>query len=185
MSGCPSLSPTRSPHRLLKFSEVMQKLAGDVQILEGYSTTHSVPALVGHGQRSQIIKATDVSADLLCDSEAKQPSPEKNGSMSPDKSHGFPYQCPRDEGEAGPYQPLHRRTNEPSDPKWAKRIQRSPSATALIWRTRISGGTAESIGLVFARNSGFKNGNDRNLIIFEALVPNPSPPLQPTANLCW
>ena len=60
-------------------------------------------------------------------------------------------------------------------PKRRKRIQRSPSATALIWRTRIGRHCGE-YRVIFARNSGFKDGNDRNLIIFEALVPNPSPP---------
>ena len=51
----------------------------------------------------------------------------------------------------------------PSPPKTSppilsgrKRIQRSPSATALIWRTRISGGTAESIGLYLPGTAGLK-----------------------------
>ena len=154
--------------KAIKFSEVMQKLARDVQIQDidlfqrWWDTAND-----------RKNKATDVSADLLCDSEG-EPSP---AGVSPDK-HGFPYQCPRDEGDQARTNPFTAE-NEPSDPKWAQ------AYTAIAFSNRFDladqdlGRHCGEYRIIFARNSGFKNGNDRNLIIFEALVPNPSPPLQP------
>lgn len=151
----------------IKFSEVMQKLARDlhaknIDLFQRWWDTAN----------DRKNKATDVSPDLLCDSEG-EPSP-----AGVSTKHGFPYQCPRDEGDQAGTNPFTAE-NDPSDPKWEE------AYTAIAFSNRFDladkklGKHCGEYRVIFARNSGFRNGNDRNLIIFEALVPNPSPPLQP------
>ena len=61
-------------------------------------------------------------------------------------------------------------------------IQRLPSATALIWQISIAARTAVSSGSYSPKTVGLSARipipptDDRNLIIFEALVPNPPDP---------
>lgn len=157
----------------IKFSEVMQKLARDVQIKNGVQVKD-----IDLFQRwwdtanDRKNKATDISASLLCDSEG-EPSP---GGVS--TKHGFSYQCPRDEGDQAHTNPFAAE-NEPSDPKWAE------AYTAIAFSNRFDladkdlGRNCGEYRIIFARNSGFRDGNNRNLIIFEALVPNPNPPPTP------
>jgi hypothetical protein len=87
------------------------------------------------------------------------------------KINGFPYQCPRAEGEQSILDPFENEAN-------------GYNAIAFVNRFDLadknSGANCGEYRIVFAKNSGFKqryqeapaNAN-RNLIIFEALVPNP------------
>jgi hypothetical protein len=82
------------------------------------------------------------------------------------RRNGFPYQCPRVEGKQSKLDPFK---NE------------ADGYTAIAFVNRFdladkqSGANCGEFRIVFARNSGFKDELDRNLIIFEALVPNPDP----------
>jgi hypothetical protein len=147
----------------IKFSEVMQKLADDLKV--DRLTLFQRWWDTANDRRN---KATDVSDDVLCDSQG-EPS---GGGLS--TKNGFPYRCPRAEGNQARQDPFDKEDN-PSDPKWNDAY----SAIAFINRFDLADGTGQYCGefrIAFARNSGFVNPTDRNLIIFEALVPNPDPP---------
>jgi hypothetical protein len=103
--------------------------------------------------------------NIFCNSEAATPG-------EPTTKNGFLYECPRTEGRQASLDPF---TNEASEAGY--------TAIAISNRFDLadqkSGQNCGEYRIVFARNSGFTNGNDRNLIIFEALVPNPDPPNPP------
>ena len=68
--------------------------------------------------------------------------------------------------------------------KWEWVYSDRLQSTALIWQIRIAAGTAESTGSYSPKTAGLATDPNqppmiRNLIIFEALVPNPSPPRSP------
>jgi hypothetical protein len=83
--------------------------------------------------------------------------------------NGFPYTCPRNEGQQAIQYPFGSSTNA------------TYTAIALSNRFDLTtppekGGTdCGEYRIVFERNSGGSNGFDRNLIIFEAVLPNPHP----------
>lgn len=97
---------------------------------------------------------------------------------STNRINGFPYQCPRKEGGQAALDPF-----DCADV--------CAGYTAIAFSNRFDladkdrGQHCGEFRIVFARNSGFgaeKNCHehrDRNLIIFEALVPNPRPPYSP------
>ncbi len=87
--------------------------------------------------------------------------------------NGFPYFCPRGEGGQA-------FTTAPFDEPESR-----DGYTAIAFINRFdladndSGRHCGEYRIVFAKNSGFTISNDRNLIIFEALVPNPKQPKPP------
>lgn len=85
----------------------------------------------------------------------------------------FPYQCPRIEGAEAKLE------NNPFDTVVADRGQ-GYSAIGLFNRFDLAAADGSDCGeyrIVFARNSGKTNGRQRNLLIFEAVLPNPTPHL--------
>jgi hypothetical protein len=148
----------------IKFSEVMQKLADDLNV-DKLALFQRWWDTANDRQN----KVTDISDDVLCDSERE---PLENLSTK----NGFFYRCPRDEGEQASTNPFTAE-NDPSNSE--------EGYTAIAFSNRFDladkdlGRHCGEYRVIFARNSGFKNGNNRNLIIFEALVPNPSPPPAP------
>ena len=151
----------------VKFSEVMQKLADDLKVdklalfRRWWDTAND---------RKK--KATDVSADLLCDSEVE---PSDDGLST---KNGFFYRCPRDEGKQALTDPFTAE-NEPSDPKWEEAYTAIAFSNRFDLADKDRGRHCGEYRVIFARNSGFRDGTNRNLIIFEALVLNPSPPPTP------
>ena len=83
----------------------------------------------------------------------------------------FPYACPRDEGQQVIFDPFGMRTVVPS------------GYTAIALSNRFDLTTPPQKGgrdcgeyrIVFERNSGASDALNRNLIIFEAVLPNPHP----------
>src|SRR5262245_11518808 len=178
----------------IRFSEVMEKLAADVRLRDPkgnpdkltlfrrwWDTANTTPGLFGDA------------ANIFCDSqsikEAKQPErSEKNG---------FSYDCPREEGQqAKPdVDPFKNEVSEAglddcdkrldADSPLPQRSQNEDGYTAIAFSNRFDladknrGLHCGEYRIVFAKNSGFTKPDDRNLIIFEALVPNPSPPKSP------
>jgi hypothetical protein len=81
----------------------------------------------------------------------------------------FAYQCPRAEGQQNQQDPF---ASPPTDASYTpiglfNRFDLAPADGADCGEYRI----------VFARNSGFTNSLQRNLVIFEAVLPNPNPSL--------
>ncbi len=82
--------------------------------------------------------------------------------------NGFPYLCSRVEGSQATISPF----DGPPDARY--------SAIALSNRYDLAslakkGTDCGEYRIVFARDSGRANGSERNLIIFEAILPNPAP----------
>jgi hypothetical protein len=83
--------------------------------------------------------------------------------------NGFPYTCPRNEGQQAIQFPFGPSTDA------------TYTAIALSNRFDLTtppskgGGDCGEYRIVFERNSGANNGLNRNLIIFEAVLPNPHP----------
>jgi hypothetical protein len=152
----------------ITFSEVMDKLAADMHVdrlslfQRWWDTALRIP-----GKNST--RATNV----FCDSET---SPETGSGLS--IINGFPYLCPRAEGKQSGLDPF---VNEACPPC------RNPNGyTAIAFSNRFdladkhSGRHCGEYRIVFAKNSGLTLlGDNRNLIIFEALVPNPDPRADP------
>jgi hypothetical protein len=83
------------------------------------------------------------------------------------QKNGFPYRCPREEQSEADSDPF----SDPAGPG-------GYGAIALSNRFDLADPAGKDCGeyrIVFARNSGKTNPLNRNLIIFEARVPNPSP----------
>ena len=141
----------------ITFSEVMDKLA---------ATDMHVPRLTLFQRWWDTAKTipdgiSDRGTNVFCNSETKQ----VNGLS---KINGFPYDCPRKEGEQTALDPFDNEAN-------------GNGYTAIAFVNRFdladkhSGRHCGEFRIVFAKNSGFTQTHDRNLIIFEALVPNPNP----------
>ncbi|MBO9664395.1 hypothetical protein [Dokdonella sp.] len=85
----------------------------------------------------------------------------------------FPYECPRIEGAEAKLE------NNPFDTVIGDSGQ-GYSAIGLFNRFDLAAADGSDCGeyrMIFARNSGKTNGRKRNLIIFEAVLPNPTPAL--------
>lgn len=98
-----------------------------------------------------------------CDDES---TPDANNLSMMNK---FPYRCPRNEGEEAQ-----------SDPFTNAAGPQGYTAIAMVNRFDLAAPDGIQCGqyrIVFARNSGKTDPLDRNLIIFEAQVPNPKPGL--------
>jgi hypothetical protein len=156
----------------IKLSEVMQNLARDLKVEAGLETDElALFQRWWDTANDRQHKLTDVSDDVLCDSEG-----EPSGGLS--TKNRFFYHCLRAEGEQARTNPFAAE-NDLSDPRW------EDAYTAIAFSNRFDladkdlGRHCGEYRVVFARNSGFRDGNNRNLIIFEAQVPNPSPPPAP------
>ncbi|MCP3144881.1 hypothetical protein [Pyxidicoccus xibeiensis] len=82
--------------------------------------------------------------------------------------NGFPYQCPRAEGAQAGVNPFINPGVNPDE----------YVALALINRFDLAPLTGDDCGeyrIIFGKRSGFTNPGQRNLIIFEAVLPNPTP----------
>ena len=80
--------------------------------------------------------------------------------------NGFPIQCPRNEGgevNVDPFTPDTPSFYEPL--ALVNRFDLAPTDGANCGEARV----------VFARHSGASNDRERNLVIFEAVLPNPNP----------
>jgi hypothetical protein len=84
--------------------------------------------------------------------------------------NGFPYTCPRAEGNQATVDPFINPTSNPNAYIAIGLFNRFDLASA-------SGADCGEYRIVFAKRSGIANPGDRNLIIFEAVLPNPSPAL--------
>ena len=80
--------------------------------------------------------------------------------------NGFPIQCPRNEGteiNVDPFTPGNASFYEPI--ALVNRLDLAP----------VDGANCGEYRIIFARHSGATNSSQRNLVIFEAVLPNPSP----------
>ena len=154
----------------ITFSEVMDKLAADMNVKKltlfqrWWDTAGKIPDGISDEERA---RATNV----FCNSETKHVA----SGLS--QINGFPYLCPRAERSQAFVDPFDNEANG-----------NGYTAIAFINRFDLadkdSGRHCGEFRIVFAKNSGLKQTGDpnppptdnRNLIIFEALVPNPSPP---------
>jgi hypothetical protein len=94
--------------------------------------------------------------------------------------NGFPYTCPRAEGNQATVDPFLNPATNPNAYVPIGLFNRFDLAPA-------SGADCGEYRVVFAKRSGITNPLDRNLLIFEAVLPNPSPALglegcRPVAN---
>ncbi|WP_164021673.1 hypothetical protein [Pyxidicoccus trucidator] len=84
--------------------------------------------------------------------------------------NNFPYQCPRIEGNQATVNPFISPGVNPNE----------YVPTALVNRfdlAPLSGDDCGEYRIVYAKRSGFTNPGNRNLLIFEAVLPNPTPTL--------
>jgi hypothetical protein len=82
--------------------------------------------------------------------------------------NGFPYTCPRKEGDQALVDPFVNATSNPS----------SYIPIGLFNRFDLASTRGTNCGeyrIAYAKRSGQTNGADRNLVIFEAVLPNPTP----------
>jgi hypothetical protein len=162
----------------ITFSEVMDKLAADMHVdrltlfQRWWDTAGKIPDGISVEERA---RATNV----FCNSETDVPVNDLA------KINGFPYQCPRAESSQAFVDPFD---NEACPP-----CRNENGYTAIAFSNRFdladkdSGRHCGEYRIVFAKNSGLKQTGDpqpaptdnRNLIIFEALVPNPDPVVKP------
>ncbi|MDY7229330.1 hypothetical protein [Hyalangium rubrum] len=84
--------------------------------------------------------------------------------------NGFPYACPRAEGNQATVDPFINPTTSPNAYLPIGLFNRFDLAST-------SGADCGEYRVVFAKRSGLANPQDRNLIIFEAALPNPTPSL--------
>ena len=159
------------------FSEVMDKLAADMHVdkltlfRRWWDTAGKIPDGIDDDERA---RATNV----FCNSETDVVS-----GLS--KINGFPYLCPIAEKDQAFVDPFD---NEACPP-----CRNMNGYTAIAFSNRFdladkhSGAHCGEFRIVFAKNSGLKQKGDpnpaptdnRNLIIFEALVPNADPRVDP------
>jgi hypothetical protein len=88
--------------------------------------------------------------------------------------NGFPWACPRAEGVQASVNPFTPATNNPNGYvpiALTNRFDLAPTDGANCGEYRI----------IFARNSGITSTTNRNLVIFEAVLPNPDPGAGPAA----
>jgi hypothetical protein len=82
--------------------------------------------------------------------------------------NGFPWACPRAEGAQASVNPFSPATNNPNGYvpiALTNRFDLAPNDGANCGEYRI----------IYAKNSGITNSANRNLVIFEAVLPNPDP----------
>ncbi|MFP2907118.1 hypothetical protein ACLESD_19125 [Pyxidicoccus sp. 3LFB2] len=82
--------------------------------------------------------------------------------------NGFPYTCPRKEGDQALVDPF---VNQATNPNAYIPI-------GLFNRFDLASTRGSNCGeyrIAYAKRSGITNGGDRNLVIFEAVLPNPTP----------
>jgi hypothetical protein len=82
--------------------------------------------------------------------------------------NGFPYECPRNEGSQATANPFINPGANPDE----------YIPTALVNRfdlAPLNGSDCGEYRVIFARRAGITNPGSRNLIIFEAVLPNPNP----------
>jgi hypothetical protein len=92
---------------------------------------------------------------------------QKNASGAP-SINGFPIQCPRNEGSLVTSDPF---LDSPLNPHYMK-------AVAVVNRfdlAPLDGSHCGEYRIIYAKRSGAINPTDRNLVIFEAALPNPKP----------
>jgi hypothetical protein len=152
----------------------MQKLAADMHVdklalfQRWWDTANKWPGK---------IQTPGGAANVFCSSEE-----EPSGGLS--TKNNFPFRCPRDEGEQAARDPF---AGDPFADE-ASEAGYNAGYTAIAFSNRFDladqdrGRHCGEFRIVFAKNSGFKNATDRNLIIFEALVPNPQPPVVPSSD---
>jgi hypothetical protein len=175
----------RASTSAITFSEVMGKLADDMGVCRltlfrrWWDTANKTPR--GENDKDRA-RATNV----FCDSET-----DVHAGLS--KINGFPYLCPVAEGGLAFADPFHDEVCPPCLNKDAcPPCPNMDGYTAIAFSNRFdladkhSGAHCGEYRIVFAKNSGLKRKNaeppptdNRNLIIFEALVPNPDPHVDP------
>ncbi|MGE0867590.1 MAG: hypothetical protein AB7P03_03445 [Kofleriaceae bacterium] len=82
--------------------------------------------------------------------------------------NGVPWACPRAEGAQATVDPFTPAVNNPN----------GYTAIALTNRFDLAPTSGENCGeyrIIFAKNSGITTASNRNLVIFEAVLPNPNP----------
>ena len=162
----------------IKFSDVMDRLAKDMGVdkldlfRQWWDTANIAPGL--RNDRDNI----------FCNSESKQ----ENGFS---QKNGFPYRCPREshsgrgdgEGLQATLDPFSGE-NDSTHPEWINAY----TAIAFSNRFDLANRQGEDCGefrIVFARNKGFEDVDGRNLINFEARVPNPDDQLRNLDGCRW
>jgi hypothetical protein len=88
--------------------------------------------------------------------------------------NGFPWACPRAEGAQASLDPFTPATNNPNGYvpiALTNRFDLAPTDGANCGEYRI----------IYAKNSGITSTTNRNLVIFEAVLPNPNPSAGPAA----
>jgi len=158
----------RASTSAITFSEVMDKLAADMHVdrltlfRRWWDTALKIPSEI-----------SDRATNVFCNSGTEAVYNDLS-EIDLSEINGFPYQCPRAEGNESGRDPFN---NEACPPC---RNPTGYSAIAFVNRFDLAdkdrGRHCGEFRIVFARNSGFTQNIRRNLIIFEALVPNPSPP---------
>ena len=81
----------------------------------------------------------------------------------------FPYTCRPDPAEGGQIHPIRLKIPTPTP----MRTSPSGSSTVLTWRRQ--GDHCGEYRIVYAKRSGIEDARERNLLIFEAILPNPHP----------
>ena len=164
-SGYPSLSPIKLPHRPSRSRKSCRSwlticVSTSSHLFRRWWDTANKAPGEHIGRRPQV----------FCNSETNYVAAPQS------QINGFPYQCPRAEGGQAILDPFDYEAS-----RNRKDIPRSPSVNRFDLADKDSGQHCGEFRIVFARNSGFSKQahRDRNLIIFEALVPNPSPPIAP------
>jgi hypothetical protein len=153
----------------IKFSEVMDKLVSDAVSQSGGGDTQLTKEILFHQWWDTAAQRPGLGLGPHCDDEST-PSP---GSGIPNFTslstlNAFQYRCPRLEEAEGT-----------SDP-FINEVDANPNAySAIAFSNRFDlvnpPGDCGEYRIVFARNSGRLDPLNRNLIIFEARVPNPRP----------
>jgi hypothetical protein len=88
--------------------------------------------------------------------------------------NGFPWMCPRAEGAQASFNPFSPATGNPNGYvpiALTNRFDLAPTDGANCGEYRI----------IYAKNSGITSASNRNLVIFEAVLPNPDPSAGPAA----
>ncbi len=155
----------------LTFAEVMQQLVD-----QGGDPKLTKEDLFARWWDSENLTASDSIAENHCDDEVKALKPPQPPDPNTDLAtfNGFKFRCPRPEGKEA-------KNPNPFDPT------SDGGYIAIAYSNRFdladpSGRDCGQHRVVFARVSGTKNPVQRNLIIFEARVRNPSPPANVALN---
>ena len=151
----------------ITFSEVMDKLAADMAADMQVDTLALFQRWWATANETPHRKSDCVTNLSFCNCQTNVVAGLSN-------INGFPYQCPRAEGSQSIRDPFKNEANGYTAIAFVNRFDLADKQ---------SGKYCGEFRIIFAKNSGFTDPQNRNLIIFEALVPNPSPldpPLDPT-----